>query len=288
MNKNLKGTIFIIFATLFWGMSFVFMKEGGSLLDGFTFLFWRFFLATGILIFIFFKKIPLINKRLIKIGFILSIPLAITYGTQIVGLQYTLASKSAFIVSLSVILVPIFLSIINKKLPSLNKTIAVIIATCGLAILTISGKFNFNQGDILSLLCAISFAVYIILLGKYTKKEDSALLTITQLASITIITGLISIFSGKISIPTGYTLWQAILFTSIFATALGYLIQTHYQKYISEIKTAIIFAFEPVFGAITAIFYLGESLTMRIILGGVLIFIALIISEVKIGKRVKS
>jgi drug/metabolite transporter (DMT)-like permease len=266
-------------------MTFVFIKEGTSILNLYNFLSYRFFIAALVLGLIFIYKFKKFNLSTLKYGFFLSIPLSIGYITQTVGLQYTTASKAAFITGLSVVFVPLFLAVINKNLPKFNQVIAVILATIGLGLLTISGSMKLNIGDIWVFLCAIAFAVYIIMVGRFTKKHDSILLTFTQLALVGIITGLISLFSGGFAMPKGYIIWQAIIFCSVFATAFMYAVQNHFQKFISEVKTAIIFSFEPLFAAVTAYFYLSEQLTLKVILGGLLIFAGMIFSEVKLKKR---
>lgn len=279
-NKNL-ATVLLLIGTLFWGMTFVFIKEGISIINVYNFLAYRFFIAAGILSIIFFKKLKNISYDILKYGLILAIPLSIGYITQTVGLQFTSASKGGFITGLSVVFVPIFLAISQKRFPTCNHIFSVILATAGLTLLTLSSSLQLNRGDIWVFTCAIAFAIYIILVGKYTKRRDAILLTIVQLLIVALVTAIISIAQKELELPTSYIVWQAILFCSLFATAFMYVIQNHYQKYISEVKAAIIFSFEPLFAAITAFFYLHEQLTFKVILGGLLIFIAMIISELK-------
>jgi len=287
MNQNRLATILLLIGTLFWGMTFVFIKEGTSILNLYNFLSYRFFIAAIVLALLFLKKFKKFNFDILKFGLILGIPLAIGYITQTIGIQYTSASKAAFITGLSVILVPIFLVIINKKLPKLNQIIAVVLALIGLGLLTISDSLILNVGDIWCLVCAVSFAIYIIMVGRYTKGRDSILLTFVQLIFVALLTAVISFFSSGFEFPKTYIVWQAILFCSIFATAFMYTIQNHFQKFVSEVKAAIIFSFEPLFAAITAFFYLHEILTIKLISGGLLIFIAMILSEFKINKTKK-
>jgi drug/metabolite transporter (DMT)-like permease len=282
-DNNKQATILLLIGTMFWGMTFVFIKEGVSIINVYSFLSYRFIIAGVLLGLIFFHKFKHFNFQLLKYGLILAIPLGISFITQTIGLQYTTASKGGFITGLSVVFVPIFLTCIYKKIPRWNHILSVIIATAGLAILTISNSFGINVGDIWIFICAVFFAIYIIMVGKITKHFDSILLTFVQLISIGIVTGIISLFLGELTIPKGYLVWQAIIFTSIFATAFMYAIQNHFQKFISEVKAAIIFSFEPLFAAVTAFFYLHEQLTINIIIGGLLIFIGMIISELKIN-----
>jgi len=285
MYKNTTASLLLLIGTLFWGMTFVFIKEGISLINMFSFLTWRFFIAALVLIVIFINRFSQIDTRLLKYGVLLGIVLSMGYITQTEGLKCTSASKAAFITGLSVVFVPIFLSIINKKLPTLNNIVAVILASIGLSILTISVPLNINPGDVWVFLCAICFAGYIILVGRYAKYFESIPFTVIQLLTVGIITGAVSIFNGTLTVPTGFVVWKAILFCSLFATSFMYAIQNQFQKFISEIKAAIIFSFEPLFAAITAYFYLNEAITIRVIIGGLLIFLGMIFSELKMNQR---
>ncbi|MEK6960783.1 MAG: DMT family transporter [Nanoarchaeota archaeon] len=287
MEKNRSATISLLIGTIFWGMTFVLIKEATSSLNLYNFLSYRFLIAAAILALMFITRFKKFNLVTLKYGLLLSIPLSIGYITQTIGLQYTTASKAAFITGLSVVLVPIILAAINKAIPKINHICAAILATIGLGLLTLSESFILNIGDIWALACAIAFAAYIIMVGKYTKNQDSILLTFVQLSSVAIITGAISLISGGFEAPKGRIVWQAILFCSIFATSFMYAVQNHYQKYISEVKAAIIFSFEPLFAAMTAYFYIHEQLTSRIILGGVLIFAGMIVSEAKLSTSKK-
>ena len=283
MKKDAMATSLLLIGTFFWGMTFVFIKEGISIINLYTFLTWRFMIAALVLVVIFYKKFKSLDRETIKFGIILGLVLSAGYITQTVGLQYTTASKAAFVTGLSVVFVPIFLSIINKKLPSVNNIIAVIFATSGLGLLTLSSSLQLNIGDIWIFLCAISFAIYIILVGRYTRIFESIKFTVVQLLTVSVVTGIISIFNDKFEIPRGYTVWQAIIFCSILATSFMYAIQNQFQKFISEVKAAIIFSFEPLFAAVTAHFYLHEEITFKILMGGLLIFIGMIVSELKIN-----
>lgn len=283
MKKDTLATSLLLIGTFFWGMTFIFIKEGISIINLYTFLTWRFMIAALVLVVIFYKKLKSLDLETIRFGIILGLVLSAGYITQTVGLQYTTASKAAFITGLSVVFVPIFLSIINKKFPSINNIIAVIFAVSGLGLLTLASSLQLNIGDIWVFLCAISFAIYIILVGRYTRIFESIKFTVVQLLTVSVVTGIISLFNDKFEIPKGYTVWQAIIFCSILATSFMYAIQNQFQKFISEIKAAIIFSFEPLFAAVTAYFYLHEEITFKIITGGLLIFIGMIVSELKIN-----
>ena len=287
MNLKVKTILLLLLGTLFWGMTFVFIKDAVSLMSVAGFLGCRFLLASIVLILIFIKRLRKFDRNTFKFGALLSVPLLFSFLAQTIGLQYTSASMGGFITGLSVVFVPIILSVMQRRLPSLSVFIAVVLATLGLSFLTLGSSIAFNIGDVWVFLSAILFAIYIIMVGKYSKQSDGVLLSITQFFMVGVVCIVYAAIKGELYFPTQYKLWQAILFTALFATAYMYTVQNYYQKYISEITTSIIFSFEPLFAAITAFFYLNEALTEKTIIGGLLIFGGVLFAEIKIEFKKK-
>ncbi|MBD3288267.1 EamA family transporter [candidate division KSB1 bacterium] len=283
MSKNFVATILLLIGTAFWGITFVYVKEGISIINLYTFLSIRFIIGAALLALIFIHRMKNFDVEIIKYGIFLGMVLAFSYIAQTVGLQYTSASKAAFITGLSVVFVPLFLSILKKKPPTVNNILAVFVATSGLAVLTLNSGFSINTGDLWVFLCAILFAIYIILVGRYTRIFESIKFTVIQLVTVAVFTGIIAVSMGEYVMPRGYVVWHAILFCAVFATAFMYAIQNQFQKFISEVKAAIIFSFEPLFAAMAAYYYLNEQITFRIVIGGLLIFTGMIISEVRVN-----
>ena len=207
--------------------------------------------------------------------------LTISYITQTVGLLYTSASKAAFITGLCVVFVPLMMAGVQRRRPTGLQWLATLLATIGLALLTLSSSIAINPGDIWVLGCAVSFAVYVLLVGRYSKEFVTIPFTVIQLLTVAFLTGFVALCIGEWQNPRGYIVWQAIIICSVFATSFMYAIQNHYQKFISEVKAVIIFSLEPLFAAIAAYFYLHEQITLRMILGGLLIFIGMLCSEIR-------
>lgn len=199
---------------------------------------------------------------------------------QTFGLKETTPSNAAFITGMNVMLVPIILVFKGKKL-QLNPTIyANILATIGIALLTINfSNFSVNFGDIIILGTAISIAIHIILTGDYVEKESAIMLTISQFMSLAVL-GLLGalIFEPTLfsSINTfSNAIWIALFITVLFATIFAFFTQTFAQKNaISPITIAIIFAFEPIFALMYSL-YIGEEFLDAIkLIGMILILVA--------------
>lgn len=287
MHKETQATLAILLATAFWGMTFSFIKDAVTLISPFNFLFWRFCIASGLLYIVFFSKIQLLkNQKIIFQGISLGVFLAGTVIFQTIGLQYTNASTASFITGLTVILVPIFTSILNKQFPSSRLVVSLVIAVTGIGLITLTNGFIINVGDLWVMLCAFCFAIYIILAGKFSSKEHTYTLTFIQLVTITALAAIADSFIGSFTLPTAQNVWTAILFCAIFASVIAFILQLKFQRHVSATKTAIIFALEPVFATLTAYIYLGEKLTGRFIIGCLLIFSSIFISELKLKKKV--
>jgi drug/metabolite transporter (DMT)-like permease len=282
-NKQILGIIGILLATLFWGMTFAFIRQAVSSLSPANFLFWRFGIA-GLLLFIFgHKLIRNQAKEAFFGGTFLGLFLAGTVLFQTMGLQTIPASTASFITGFSVILVPIFSSVLTKKLPPIRVFIAAVMALIGIGTISLSSGFSVSSGDLWILLCAICFASYIVSAGKYSRSTIHPIaLTSMQCMTVFFISGIVALATSTLSIPNTQEEWISILFCALFASIFAFLLQLYFQKYISSTTTAIIFSCEPIFATITAVILLGEKLNNHFYIGAALIFIAILISELKL------
>ncbi|HWO76335.1 MAG TPA: DMT family transporter [Bacillus sp. (in: firmicutes)] len=287
--------IWLLFVAFIWGTTFVIVQNALSFLPPFTFNALRFLLAGVIMVipvYFLFKNRPVENKKSILLsGFIMGLFLYFGYGFQTIGLVYTTSSKAAFITGLSVVLVPLASLVLFKQKPRLMIWIACLLSVTGLYMMTMTGGSSFNYGDGLVLICAFGFAFHIIITGKFSVKLDAILLTIVQIVTV-----------GILSLLTAFILedWQkafqpaylfqfdvvlALFVTALLATALAFFIQTKVQKYTSAARVAIIFAFEPIFAALTSYVVLKESLSVSAAIGCLLIFLSMILSELPTPKK---
>ena len=244
--------ITLLFIAFIWGATFVMVQNATSFLEPHSFNAIRFFIAFIILLIIyvlFLKKEKQIwTKTLFASGFKIGIWLFLGYAFQTVGLSYTTPAKAGFITGLSVVMVPLFSVILLKLRLSLNAIVGVVAATMGLYLMTVVDSSSFRLGDLLILLCAISFAMQIIMTAKYARDLSALPLTIVQLGTVSILSFLSAsifedmslLFHSSIMLQTD--VWSALLVTAVFATALAFFGQTYFQAYISPTRVALIFA----------------------------------------------
>lgn len=282
IDNATKATILLLIGVAFWGMTFSVMKEALESIDAFSFTFIRFLIAGIILTVIFSKELRNCSFETIKVGIFIGIILSAVFLFQLAGLKYTSASNAGFINGLYTILTLIFVCIIDRKIPNKILVFSILLAFVGLALISINENLTIGIGDILIFLCAIATAFHVISINRVAIKVNAAAFSIIQyfvVAIIGFIAGVVT--NGTVAIPSEISVWQAILFCAIFATAYMYTAQTYLQKYIGELKASVLYSMEAVFAAIFAVIYLGESLTTNVLIGGSLIVIAVVISTVK-------
>ncbi|KNZ71072.1 hypothetical protein Tfer_0147 [Thermincola ferriacetica] len=280
-KNQLLADLALVFVTAVWGATFVSVKEAITRVEPFYFLAIRFGIATLLMLLITNKRIVQTTRSTLWKGILIGLALFAGYSFQTFGLQYTTASNAGFITGLSVVIVPVTVTFIQKKPPGIISALGIISATVGLGLLTINATLTFNYGDLLVLFCAFSYALHILLVGKYSPDHDAFILATVQIGTVALASFVAALI--KETAPTAEAfnaqVWRAILITAVFATALAFFVQTWTQKYTSPTHTAIIFTMEPVFAAIFAYFIGGESFTLRQGIGAVFILAGMLAAE---------
>jgi len=223
------------------------------------------------------KKLRKINIYVTKYGILIGIFLFSGYGFQTVGLQYTTPASAGFITGLSVVIVPFLSMALLKKRPGKNSLLGVLCAFLGLLFLSFQ-QLRMNYGDFLVLLCAFSFAMHIVLVGKFAPFNDPFLLTTVQIGTVA---GLSFLFRKEQDIILNSTVLEALIITALFATVMAFLIQNIAQRSTPPTRTAVIFAMEPVFAAVSSFVLIHEVFTLRKIIGCLLILSGMVITEMK-------
>lgn len=291
MNRQIKADISLFAITAVWGSSFIMMKIILTHISTFAYLSIRFTLATLILLLIFHKYLPKLNRKAIIFGSIIGVTLFAGMAFQVAGLTYTEASRSAFITALSVVFVPIVSAMLLRKRPDKASVLGVFLAFTGMFFLTggigtfaNGAGFNFNKGDLLTFFCALSFSAYIILVDKFTNEVDPRLLAIMQMATAAVLCSIVYGFTDKSPIQINGTVILVLIITSVFSTAVAFTVQTIAQKYTSPTHTALILASEPVFALFFALIIpnaagITEKLALNSVIGCALILGGMLISE---------
>ena len=283
---ELRADLLLLSVAIAWGVTFLMVQDAISTTPVYSFLFFRFALASLLMFFIAYKYLNFINKKTVIYGVILGVFLFSAFATQTFGLAYTQSSIVAFITGLNVICVPFLAYFIFKEEITKNVLLGSFIAVFGLYLLTMSGTLTFEKGEFLTLICAFLFALQIIFTGKFSKEVNVFLLVLFQLITVAILSLIFSLLLEEktFDISYNYAFFKAVIITAVFATVYAFLIQTYMQQFTTATKTAIIFAMEPVSAAIFAYITVNESLSATQVFGAILIVFATIIAELQFKK----
>lgn len=284
---ELRADLLLLTVAIAWGVTFLMVQEAIEKVPVYSFLFWRFLIATILMGIISYKFYDKINKQTIFYGFVLGTFLFSAFATQTFGLSYTKSSIVAFITGLNVILVPFFAYVIFKDHVRKMVFIGSIIAVIGLYLLTMSGRLTIGFGESLTLICSALFALQILFTDKYSKRVNVFMLVLFQFLTVTIYSLLFSLSLDEVTFNVDFnpTFLKAVIVTSLFATVYAFLVQTYMQQFTTPTKTAIIFTMEPVSAGVYGYFVGNEILTSIQILGAVFIIIAVLLAEVKLKKE---
>ncbi len=243
----------------------------------------RFFIGAFLLNIIFFKKVKSVNKKDIIAGVVLGVFLFLAFSFQTFGLKYTTASKSAFLTASNIIIVPFIGYFLYKRKIDKIGIISSLIALIGIGIISLKLDFSISFGDTLTLVCAIGFAMHIFFTSEFTKKHDPVIITCIQMFTAFVLSMILQILVGEINTPINNSTVTSIIFLGIFNTTICFLVQTICQTKVDETKTALLLSTESIFGMMFSIIIVKESITLRMTLGSMLIFIAIICTQTKLS-----
>ena len=285
MNIRTKAEFSLALITAIWGFTFVIVK--GALADAspLPFLAVRFMLA-GLLLLVILGR-GRVGRGTILPGSILGLFLFGGYLFQTWGLVYTTPSKSAFLTGFSVILVPLIMMLLGQKLGPAT-LLGAVLGLAGIYLLVApSGMSGVNLGDILTLAGATSFAVHIVLVGRYTKRLSFLHLVPVQILAVGLLASVAMVVFPAQKWHFSARLAVAILVTAVLATGVAFSVQNWAQQYTPPAHTALLFALEPVFAAISSWLVVGERFRGRTLAGAGLILAGMVVSEIW-GARVAS
>src|SRR5579864_9778206 len=265
--------------TVIWGSTFVLVQAALRHISPILFLGIRFSIATLALALLFRGRA---RFSLTRGGIITGGCLFAGYLFQTVGLQFTTASKSAFITGLAIPLVPLLTSLVYFTRPRIFELAGVLCATSGMGLMTLQGdSLRIGRGDLLTFFCAVAFAAHIIAVGHYSGRISFESLSFMQVAAAAAL-GLSTFWwIEKPVIHLTPVVVIALLMTGLLATALAFTVQAWAQQHTTPTRTALIYSLEPVVAWFTSCWLMGELLSRRAALGAVLILTEILLVELK-------
>lgn len=288
MENKHRGELLLFLTSFIWGFAFIAQKLGSEYIPPFTFNFLR-NLTAGLFLLIYAfvrknktrEKMNSITKTAtIRGGITTGLVMAIAVSFQQTGVYFTTSGKAGFITSLYVVIVPIIAIFMGKKV-SKKTAIAIILALIGLYLLTVKVEdgFSINKGDILIFIGSLFFAFHILFIDHYSVKSDSVKMSMLQFFVASLVSLFLMILFEKPELDLVIKGIFAILYMGVFSSGLGYTLQIVAQKDTDPTISSLILSLEAVFAALFGFIFLKEVPNERELIGGILMFFAIILAQ---------
>lgn len=273
----------LIVAAIIWGLAFVVMKDALTILPPAQLLGVRFIMTGLILTAVFFKRIrAALNREHIIYGVLLGLMLFAAFMLQTSGLAETTPGKNAFLTATYVVFVPLICWLVGRKRPSIYNIIAAMICLIGMGLVSLQGSLTMEFGDLITIAGSLLFGIHIVFVSRWSKGRDVLVLTAYQFL-IAGVCGLVygSVFEvwPPVSVLLAPEFLMQMVYLIVFASCLALVFQNVALAHVSPSQVSLFLSLEAVFGVIFSVAIYGESLTLKLIVGFVLIFAAILISE---------
>lgn len=278
MNSR-RAELLMASVSLAWGSSYLLMKIGLDGIGPYNLIALRFGIAFFAMSLIFLRQYRQLSAATLAKGMFMGIILFLIFYGMVNGVNHTTASTAGFLTSTTVVMVPVLESLLKRTLPSKTIVISILLSVAGLFLLTAKDGIVFDTGAAYCLTGAFFYAVYIIVFARLAKGNDTLLISIIQLG-VASLTGAVFMFLSETpSLPANLTQWGAILGLGLICSAYGFVVQPIAQRYTTPEKIGLIFSLEPVFSALLSWLFLHEILGFKGYTGAILIFAAVIFTE---------
>jgi drug/metabolite transporter (DMT)-like permease len=244
-----------------------------------TFLAYRFLPAAVLVGLLFWRPLRALPPAGWRAALVMGVFLTAGYVAQTFGLEHTTASNAGFITGLMVVLTPLIGSLVFGLRVSRLAWVAALVSAIGLLLLSGAGGDLNLKGDGVVFLCACSFAIHILVTARAVRSFDVGALVAVQLGICGLFCLAYAAFAGQLEAPQGATVWSALIVTSLFASALGFLVQSYAQRYASPARTALILAAEPAFAGLFGYLLQDERLSAVAWFGALLIMAAILMVD---------
>ena len=274
-----KADFAIALVAILWGSSYLMMKAGLESIPPYTITALRFCIAFLSVALIFHKKLKNTTLKILRQSAVMGFFLFGIFAFLMHGISSTTASNAGFLISTSVVMVPILHAFSSHVLPDRPTGIGILVTAFGIGLLTLGDSFSLSRGDLLCITGATMYALQILLADRYTKKTDGLLLGIWQLGFAGLFSLLCAIFFETPVFPHTAVEWAAVLGLAIICSAFGFVVQPVAQQYTTPEHAALLFALEPVSSAVFAFLFLHEVLTVKGYIGAAMVLCGVLIAS---------
>jgi drug/metabolite transporter (DMT)-like permease len=285
MKARSRAELALAGVTVIWGATFVLVKSALQDISTYLFLALRFTVAAVVLFAIYRATL---KRKGIGPGIFAGCLLFAAYVCQTLGLELTTPSKSAFLTGLSIPMVPLASSLVYRVRPRPFEIAGILVASFGMALMTLpSGSsgidFTISRGDFLSFVCAVIFALHIVVVSHYSPVIGFQTVAVLQVATAAVLGMGSVLFAEPARFHATAGVVTAVLITGLLATALAFTTMAWAQKYTTATRSALIFSLEPVVAWLTSWILTGETLPVRAGLGAGMILAGILLVELRFG-----
>lgn len=279
MSRETAAELALVAVAAVWGLTFVMVQDAIALLPTMAFLAYRFAWAAALVWPVFRRGVARLGRAGWRAGLVMGAFLTAGYVFQTLGLEETSASNAGFITGMMVVLTPLLAALILRDRITRLAWAAAIVATVGLWLLSGSGGGFTLRGDGLVFLGAVSFALHILATSRAVRDHDAGALLVVQLLVAGVVCLAVAAVAGDLEWPRGGAVWGALAVTAVFASAVGFFVQTYAQRHAPPARTALILASEPAFAGLFGYLLADDRLTALAWLGAGLIMAAIVAVE---------
>lgn len=279
-RMGLWGRLALLTTAVIWGSSFVILKNAIDGLGVMWVLAMRFTISAALLLALAGKRLRSMSRASVRGSVLIGVCLAAAYIVQTYGLKYTTPGKNAFLTTTYCVMVPFLAWLVYKRKPGLHNVAAAVLCVAGIGFVALDAGFGeVNTGDVLTIFSGVFYALQIILMEQYISGCDSLSVSAVEFSTAAVIclVGTFA-FEGTPVIPASGQIF-AVLYLAVMCTALCFFLQAWGMKYTPSSTAAMIMTLEAVFGTIFSVILYHEQVTLRLLAGFALIFVAVVLSE---------
>ena len=296
MKQQIKSSLILLLTATIWGVAFVAQSVGMEYIGPFTFNAIRCVLGGLVLIPVILvlkkkKETGAENqekedkKTLWAGGIACGVILCIASNLQQFGIMEASVGKSGFFFSLYIVMIPVIGIFIGKR-PGIKLWFCVALAVVGMYLLCMKdGSFTIERADIMLLLCALAFSFHILVVDYFSPKVDGVKMSCIQFFVCGVLSAVGMLFTETPDISNIQAAWLPLLYAGLLSCGVGYTLQIVGQKGINPVIASLIMSLESVISALAGWVILGQVLSPKEILGCVLMFVAIIITQIPIGNK---
>lgn len=288
-SKRTRAHLLLLLTAIIWGSAFVFQKFATEELSSWFITAARFTIAAVLLGIITFHKWGRLDKGYLLGGIITGTTMGLGTAVQTVALSLgTTPGKSAFLTAVYCVIVPFFYWFVSKERPQKNHVLAAVICLVGIGLISLNGDLTMQKGDIVTLICGVIFACDLTAIAWFSKGRDPMLLTTMQITFSAVIGWIGTIVTG--GFPASISLGAAgnVLYLALFSTALCLFLQAYGLKYTDATVGTILLSLESVFGVLFSVLLYHEVVTIKMAVGFVVVFIAVLLSQFRFDQKEKA